>query len=166
MNKSIILNHQEITQKTRRIAFQILESHCDVDEIILAGINGNGFIFAQHIKNHLTQISDLNITLCEVILDKKNPLNTIETSISKENYTNKHIVLIDDVLNSGKTLIYGVKHFLNVSLASFKTAVLVNRNHKEYPVKADFKGISLSTSLQETIEVDFSNEEESVAYLC
>lgn len=166
MNKSIILNHQEITQKTRRIAFQILESHSDVDEIILAGINGNGFIFAQHIKNHLAQISDLNITLCEVILDKKNPLNTIETSISKENYTDKHIVLIDDVLNSGKTLIYGVKHFLNVSLASFKTAVLVNRNHKEYPVKADFKGISLSTSLQETIEVDFSNEEESVAYLC
>ena len=166
MNKSIILNHQEITQKTRRIAFQILESHCEVDEIILAGINGNGFIFAQHIKNHLSQISDLNITLCEVILDKKNPLNTIETSIFKENYTDKHIILIDDVLNSGKTLIYGVKHFLNVSLASFKTAVLVNRNHKEYPVKADFKGISLSTSLQETIEVDFSNEKESVAYLC
>ncbi|MDO3694448.1 phosphoribosyltransferase family protein [Wenyingzhuangia sp. chi5] len=166
MNKSIILNHQEITQKTRRIAFQILESHCDVDEIILAGINGNGFIFAEHIKDHLEQISDLKITLCEVILDKKNPLNTIETSISKENYTDKHIVLIDDVLNSGKTLIYGVKHFLNVSLASFKTAVLVNRNHKEYPVKADFKGISLSTSLQESIKVDFSNEEDSIAYLC
>ena len=165
MNKSIILNHQEITQKTRRIAFQILESHCDVDEIILAGINGNGFVFAQKIKNHLEQISDLKITLCEVILDKKNLLNTIETSISKENYENKHIILIDDVLNSGKTLIYGVKHFLDVSLASFKTAVLVNRNHKEYPVKADFKGISLSTSLQETIEVDFSKEE-SVAYLC
>ncbi|MGY5356028.1 phosphoribosyltransferase family protein [Wenyingzhuangia sp. IMCC45467] len=165
MNKSIILNHQEITQKTRRIAFQILESHCDVDEIILAGINGNGYIFTQKIKNHLEQISDLKITLCEVILDKKNLLNTIETSISKENYANKHIVLIDDVLNSGKTLIYGVKHFLEVPLASFRTAVLVNRNHKEYPVKADFKGISLSTSLQETIEVDFSKEE-SVAYLC
>lgn len=165
MNKSIILNHLEITQKTRRIAFQILESHCDVDEIILAGINGNGFIFAENIKNHLEVISNLKITLCEVVLDKKNPLNTIETSIPKEDYINKHIVLIDDVLNSGKTLIYGVKHFLDVSLASFRTAVLVNRNHKEYPVKADFKGISLSTSLQETIKVDFSNEE-SIAYLC
>lgn len=165
MNKSIILNHQEITQKTKRIAFQILESHCDVDEIILAGINGNGFIFAKNIQKQLEEISELKITLCEVILDKKNLLNTIETSISKENYTDKHIVLIDDVLNSGKTLIYGVKHFLNVSLASFKTAVLVNRNHKQYPVKADFKGISLSTSLQETIKVDFSNQE-SVAYLC
>ncbi|MEN8764654.1 MAG: phosphoribosyltransferase family protein [Wenyingzhuangia sp.] len=165
MNKSIILNHQEITQKTKRIAFQILESHCEVDEIVLAGINGNGFIFSQKIKNHLEQISNIKITLCEVILDKKNTLKDIRTTITEEEYAHKHIVLIDDVLNSGKTLIYGVKHFLNVPVATFKTAVLVNRNHKEYPVKADFKGISLSTSLQEVIEVDFSNEE-SVAYLC
>ena len=166
MNKSIILNHLEITQKTRRIAFQILESNCDVDEIILAGINGNGFIFSQHLKEHLEQISDLKITLCEVILDKKNPIAPIKTSIPKESYTDKNIILIDDVLNSGRTLIYGVKHFLEVPLASFKTTVLVNRNHKEYPVKADFKGISLSTSLQESIEVDFSKEDDSIAYLC
>lgn len=166
MNTSIILNHQEITQKTRRIAFQILEHNYETNEIILAGINGNGYTFAKQLKEHLEQISNLNITLCEVFLDKKNPLTSCKTSIPKSAYENKNIVLIDDVLSSGKTLIYGVKHFLEVSLSSFKTAVLVNRNHKKYPVKADFKGISLSTSLQEHIEVDFSNLNNMMAYLC
>jgi pyrimidine operon attenuation protein/uracil phosphoribosyltransferase len=75
------------------------------------------------------------------------------TSISPEDYKNKSLVLIDDVLNSGTTLIYGVKHFLDVPLKQFKTAVLVNRNHKKYPVKADYKGISLSTSLHEHVNV-------------
>jgi len=63
------------------------------------------------------------------------------------------LVLVDDVLNSGTTLIYGVKHFLEVPLKKFKTAVLVNRNHKKYPIKADFKGISLSTSLHEHVNI-------------
>lgn len=166
MIKSTILNHQEITQKTRRIAFQILENNCETDEIILAGIHGNGFTFSKHLKEHLEEISDLKITLCELILDKKNPLATIKSSLSKEKYQNKNLVLVDDVLNSGRTLIYGVKYFLDVPLASFKTVVLVDRSHKKYPIKADFKGISLSTSLQEHIEVDFSDDKAMVAYLC
>ena len=87
-------------------------------------------------------------------MDKRNPLNCIETSISQDDYKNKSLVLVDDVLNSGTTLMYAVKHFLNVPLKQFNTAVLVNRNHKKYPVKADFKGISLSTSLQEHISVE------------
>ena len=77
----------------------------------------------------------------------------MKTSISSEDYKNKSLILVDDVLNSGTTLIYGVRHFLNVPLKQFKTAVLVNRNHKKYPVKADFKGISLSTSLHEHVHV-------------
>jgi pyrimidine operon attenuation protein/uracil phosphoribosyltransferase len=112
----------------------------------------------------LTQISDLKVTLCEVKINKQNPQETIYTSLAVEAYENKGLVLIDDVLNSGTTLIYGVKHFLDVKLSKFKTAVLVDRNHKKYPVKADFKGISLSTSLQEHIHVVF-DENESYAYL-
>lgn len=166
MTKSIILNHQEITHKTRRIAFQILESNSETDEIILAGIHGNGFLFSKHLKSHLEKISDLKITLCELVLDKKNPLSKITSSLQKEDYQNKNLILVDDVLNSGKTLIYGVKHFLEVPLTSFKTVVLVDRSHKKYPIKADFKGISLSTSLQEHIEVDFSDKTNSIAYLC
>ena len=162
--KNIILTDAEISHKTKRIAYQIYETFSNESEVILAGIASNGYIFAQKIAHELTQISDLKVTLCEVKINKQNPKDAILTSISKEEYENNGLVLIDDVLNSGTTLIYGVKHFLEVSLSKFKTAVLVDRNHKKYPVKADFKGISLSTSLQEHIHVVF-DENESFAYL-
>ena len=152
-NKNLILSHQEIQHKIRRIAYQIYETNVDYDEVILAGIEANGFLLAEKLKRNLDKVSDLKTTLCKVIIDKKNPLSIVKTSIPVEDYSNKSVVLIDDVLNSGSTLIYGVKHFLNVPLKQFKTAVLVNRNHKKYPVKADFKGISLSTSLHEHVEV-------------
>jgi len=152
MNNAI-LNHKEINHKIRRIAFQIYESNVNEKEVILAGIESNGYILAKKLKTALQKISDINPVLCKVIIDKKNPGKEIKTSISAEEYSNKSLVLIDDVLNSGTTLIYGVKHFLDVPLKQFKTAVLVNRNHKKYPVKADFKGISLSTSLHEHVEV-------------
>ncbi len=161
---SIILNNTEIEQKTRRIAFQIYESNSNESEIIVAGIANNGYLFAEKIATVLAEISPLRIQLCKVLIDKKNPINSISTSLKVEEYENKSLVLVDDVLNSGTTLIYGVKHFLDVPLKRFKTAVLVNRNHKKYPVKADFKGISLSTSIKEHIVVLF-NEEKTIAYL-
>lgn len=152
--KNTILTHEEINHKIKRIAYQIYESNADENEVILAGIANNGYILAKKLKTILLKISTIKPVLCKVIIDKKNPLQTIKTSITETDYSNKSVILIDDVLNSGTTLIYGVKHFLNVPLKQFKTAVLVNRNHKKYPVKADFKGISLSTSLHEHVEVD------------
>ena len=154
-----ILTASEIDQKLTRIAYQIYEANVNESEIILAGIEANLDILAKKLKTKLTKISSIKPVLCKVIIDKKNPLNTIKTSIKAEEYTNKSIVLIDDVLNSGSTLIYGVKHFLDVPLKQFKTAVLVNRNHKKFPVKADYKGISLSTSLNEHVQVDLSNKD-------
>ncbi len=154
----------QISQKIRRIAYQIYETNSSEKEVILAGIVGNGFVFAEKIEEVLKEISSLKITVCKVIMDKKYPLKPITTSIDVEDYKNKSLVLVDDVLSSGSTLIYGIKHFLEVPLKKFKTAVLVNRNHKKYPVKADFKGISLSTSVKEHIQVEFSNNK-AIAYL-
>lgn len=150
-----ILDHTAIQHKIKRIAFQIYESNVNEEEIILAGIANNGYKFAERLADVLSEISPIKTTLCKVTMDKKNPLGTVETSMSQEEYKYKSVILIDDVLNSGTTLVYGVKHFLNVPLKRFKTAVLVNRNHKKYPVKADFKGISLSTSLNESVKVTF-----------
>ena len=164
MNKSIILDNLQIQHKTKRIAYQIYESNINEKEVILAGIQKNGYIFAQRIQEVLSEISSIQVKLCEVRIDKKNPRERIQTSLSVEEYTNKSLVLVDDVLNSGTTLIYAAKLFLEVPLKRFKTVVLVNRNHKKYPIKADFKGISLSTSLQEHINVDFKGEE-AVAFL-
>ncbi len=155
MDQNIILHHREIEHKIKRIAYQIYETFSDEDEIILAGISSNGFLLAEKIKAALDSISELKIILCEVKIDKTNPFRQITTSIGPDEYINKGIVLVDDVLNSGSTLIYGVKHFLDVPIKKFKTAVLVDRNHKKYPVKADFKGISLSTSSKEHVHVVF-----------
>ena len=160
----IILDNTQINQKIKRIAYQIYESNSSEKEVIIAGIVGNGFTFSKKIAQVLEEISTIKVTLCEVIIDKKKPLQPVTTSIAVSEYKNKPLILVDDVLNSGTTLIYGIKHFLEVPLKRFKTAVLVNRNHKKYPVKADFKGISLSTSIKEHIQIDFI-ENETKAYL-
>ncbi|QLG44159.1 phosphoribosyltransferase family protein [Costertonia aggregata] len=158
-----ILNHIQIQHKTNRIAYQIFEANVGEKEIILAGIDGGGLKFAKKIQNVLMTITKSEIVLCKVSMDKKNPLQSgVETSITSENYAHKSVVLVDDVLNSGTTLIYGVHHFLQTPLKQLKTAVLVNRNHKKYPVKADYKGISLSTSLQEHVIVDFKAKNDAV----
>jgi pyrimidine operon attenuation protein / uracil phosphoribosyltransferase len=164
MGHNIILQHQEIEHKIRRIAYQIYETFADEQEIVLAGIAQNGYILAEKISVVLTQISDIKIVLCEVKIDKQNPFNPIATSINKEAYSDKNLVLVDDVLNSGTTLVYGVKHFLEVPIKKFKTVVLIDRNHKKYPVKADFKGISLSTSSKEHVHVVFEDNN-NYAYL-
>ena len=115
--------------------------------------------FAKKIVKVLDRITEAEITLCKVLMDKQNPLESgVKTSIAENQYTNKSIVLVDDVLNSGSTLIYGVYHFLKTPIRQLKTAVLVNRNHKKYPVKADYKGISLSTSMQEHVRVTFATK--------
>lgn len=164
MNKNIILSNQEIEHTIKRIAYQIYETFVDEEEVVIAGIASNGFVFAQKIAASLNAISTLKVSLCEVQINKQNPELAVSTSLVKEEYTNKGLVLVDDVLNSGTTLIYAVRHFLDVPLKKFKTAVLVNRNHKKYPVKADFKGISLSTSSLEHVQVVF--DEKGNSYAC
>lgn len=156
---NIILNHQQIQHKIKRIAYQIYETNVDEKELIISGIAPNGFVFAERLKQELSEISDIKITLCKVTMDKSAPLDTVVTSLQPKEYTNKAIVLADDVLNTGTSLAYGVQHFLKVPLKRFKTAVLVNRNHKKYPIKADFKGVSLSTSLQDHISVKFGKKD-------
>lgn len=164
MSQNTILNHQEIKHKITRIAYQIYETFVEEEEIVIAGIASNGFVFANKIANELEKIATIKVVLCEVYINKQNANEPITTSLSIDQYQNKGLVLVDDVLNSGTTLIYGVKHFLEVPLKKLKTAVLIDRNHKKYPVKADFKGISLSTSLLEHVQVVFE-EKGDYAYL-
>jgi len=153
-----ILDHNQIKHKIKRLAYQIAEAFMNHDEIILAGIDKGGYVFAKKLKTELSKIGSAQVILCKVTIDKKNPRNSITTSIGAKDYANKGVVLCDDVLNSGTTLIYGIKHFLDVPLKKFKTAVLVNRNHKKYPVKADFKGISLSTAMEEHVVVNLESD--------
>lgn len=155
--KDLILNHRQIDQKIRRMAFQIYESNSAAEEIILAGVMKAGFDLAQKMEDELSGISDSDVKLCQLKINKKDPLSGTVCSLDQDDYQNRVVVVTDDVLNTGTTLIYAVKHFLNVPLKKLQTMVLVDRAHKNFPVKADFKGISLSTSLNETVEVTFGD---------
>jgi len=161
-NCTVILDEKQIAHKLIRIAYQIYEANVNEEVIIIAGIKENGVLLAKKLKSIVEKISPIKVELCEVYIDKKEPTNAIRTSLTPNEYKNKSLLLVDDVLHSGTTLIYGVKHFLDVPLRQFKTAVLVDRNHKKYPVKADFKGISLSTSLNENVAVIFEKNNDRV----
>lgn len=135
----MILTNQEIEYKIQRIAYQIYETFVEEEEVILAGIASNGYVFAQKIAAALQKIATIKVTLCQVEINKSEPQKPVTTTLSADLYANKGLILVDDVLNSGTTLIYAVRHFLEVPLIKFKTAVLVDRNHKKYPIKADFR---------------------------
>ena len=160
--KNKILNTDQIKKIVKRIAYQIQENNLEYSEIILIGVYNNGYMLAKIIEKELKQISKSSIELISIKINKENPLDKIDLDCKKEYLKNKSIVLIDDVLHTGKTLIYCVKHLLDMSPRNFNTVVLVDRNHKKFPIKVDFKGISLSTSMSEHVEVVFEKNESYV----
>ena len=160
--KNKILNTDQIKKIVKRIAYQIQENNLEYSEIILIGVYNNGYMLAKIIEKELKQISKSSIELISIKINKENPLDKIDLDYKKEYLKNKSIVLIDDVLHTGRTLIYCVKHLLDMSPRNFNTVVLVDRNHKKFPIKVDFKGISLSTSMSEHVDVVFEKNESYV----
>jgi pyrimidine operon attenuation protein/uracil phosphoribosyltransferase len=166
-SKTPILSHQKIVQKINRMAYQIYEDNYDQKQIIIAGIAKNGYTLAQLISQKLSKISPIEIKLVELIINKKNPINSkVELNLNSDEIKNKSIILVDDVQNSGKTMIYGLQHFLKAPILKLSIAVLVDRSHKRFPVQADYVGISLATTLKEHVEVNFEDAKNYSAYLC
>jgi pyrimidine operon attenuation protein/uracil phosphoribosyltransferase len=166
MKKVEILNTQQIQQKLNRLAYEIYEYTLEEKEIMLAGIEGNGYLVAKKLVAILKKIAPYKVALGKITLDKKNPLAKKPiVDFTEAAYKNKTIFVVDDVLNSGKTLIYAVQLFLNQPIKTLHTVVLVDRSHTQYPVKADFVGLSLSTTLQEHIVADFSKSGKETVYL-
>lgn len=162
-SKTLVLNQKEVALKIQRVAWELLEKHVHDDVVYLIGISKSGYWLAKQVQKVLGDISDLQLRLVEMEVNKQHPLeNEIRMDASLEEIENKAVVLIDDVLNSGKVLIYGVRHILEKPIKQLTTAVLVDRNHKTYPVKADVKGLSLSTSLNEHVEVAISGNQAEV----
>jgi pyrimidine operon attenuation protein/uracil phosphoribosyltransferase len=149
-----ILNDAQVKQILKRIAYQVYETHFNEKELIIAGIEGRGYSVAQMLLELLSDISKIKLSLIEVKLDKRSPSqDEIILSDPKLKLEEKSVLLVDDVLNTGKTMIYALLPFLHAQAKSIHTAVLVDRDHKSFPVNADFIGISLSTTLQEHINV-------------
>lgn len=162
--KILVLNQQQIQQKIDRIAYQILEDNLLEQEIILAGIVSRGYRLAERLKKVLDQIAPFKSTLLSIELDKDGSSLQSKSDISTEICNNKVIILVDDVLNSGKSLAYGFGVFLNMPLKKLRTVVLVDRNHKSFPVATDYTGLALSTILKEHVDVvlDEAGEEDAV----
>jgi pyrimidine operon attenuation protein/uracil phosphoribosyltransferase len=146
----------------KRIAYQIFESTIDETEIVIVGVGEQGKILSSLLGDALKKIGNSTLVFVNLTLDKTNPLGTIKSSIPLSELKNKSLIIVDDVLNTGSTLMYAVSFFLSIPVKQIKTAVMVNRNHKKFPIKADFKGISLSTSLNEHITVLLEGNEKGV----
>ena len=157
MHDDCILTAEQAKLSIRRIAYQIYEDNTNEKRVVIAGVMSNGSQVAKSIAKVLRSVSDIEVIDCKIHIDKKNPQNKIQTSIDACMYENRSVVIVDDVLHTGSTLIYSVRHFLKVSVAQCKVAVLINRNHKKFPIKADYKGLSLSTSMQEHVEIVCKN---------
>jgi pyrimidine operon attenuation protein/uracil phosphoribosyltransferase len=163
---TLILNAEQIRQKIRRIAFQIYETNFEESAIILAGITGEGFVLARALADEVRAIAPFSVEILELTLDKsKLSQSAVTITPNDYDYTNKVVIVIDDVLYTGRTLAFSLQPFLSVPLHKLQVAVLVDRNHPRYPVAADYKGYELSTTLTEHVDVVLSDEGRMGVYL-
>ena len=165
-DKLLLLNKQQIQQKIDRIAYQVLEDNFDEKEIIIAGMLPRGGFLAARLKKVLDEIAPFKSKLFTIDLDRFSSSLDAKIDFDIKDCHNKVIILVDDVLNTGKALTYGFGVFLNVPLKKLRTVVLVDRNHKNFPVTTDYSGIALSTIIKQHIDVELSEKgEEDAVYL-
>lgn len=162
-DKNYILDQFVAEKKMRRIALEIIENNADEKELILAGIRGSGSVVAKCIQKMLAEISDVKTEVISLTLDKKEPKEVILSQ--KIDFNNRVIIVVDDVANSGKTLLYAMKPFLEFQPKKIQTLVLVGRSHNSFPVHPDYVGLSIATTLQEHIYVEVNEDKVLGAYL-
>jgi pyrimidine operon attenuation protein/uracil phosphoribosyltransferase len=148
-----IANREKIDRILTRIAYQLAENYCHHKQITFVGVKESGFVLAQEIVTYLKPILNIPTELVSLEIDKKNP-QTSEIKLSNNiEANNSAIILVDDVINSGKTLFYALKPFFKMEIDALHTLILVERKHKRFPIMADYVGISLNTTMLEKIEV-------------
>ena len=162
--KNIILKNIDIEKKIQRISLQILEDNIDEEGIVIFGISDNGLLIAKKLINHLSKISSIKSNLIKVIIDKDNPIDSIKYD-SKFDINSSSVLIIDDVSQSGKTLQSVISNLLIYKPTKIKTAVIVNRDQTLYPVKVDYSGISLSTSVNNHVSFISDKNNELSVYL-
>jgi len=162
-DKKYILSKDVAAKKLRRLALEIIENNPDEKELVLAGIRGSGTVVAACIQKNIGELSSLKTKMITLTLDKKEP-KEVELS-EKLDFNNKVIIIIDDVANSGKTMLYALKPFISFYPKKIQTLALVERSHKQFPIHADYRGLSVASTMQEHIFVEVSETEVLGAYL-
>lgn len=163
MEKKYILDKETTYLKLKRLAYEIAERNYTEQQMFFAGIKQSGYIVAKHLAKEVMEISNIHVELIEITMDKKFP---VEVFLDREiGFNNQSVLLIDDVANSGKTMLYALKPFLNFQPKQIQTLVLVERTHKTFPVQPGYVGLSVATTLEEHIIVELQGEEITGAYL-
>ena len=162
-NKVLILDKEQIDSKLQRMAYEVWEHNSNETAITLIGVETTGMTVAQNLANRIRKISPLQVDVLSVKMNKRKPLT--ENIAIDADLTNKSVVLVDDVSNSGKTLLYALRPVLNYETSKILVAVLVERKHKAYPLSPDIVGHTVSTTIQEHIEVEAQHGEITGAYL-
>lgn len=157
--KTLVLDAAQVKQKIRRMAFEIYERNFKEKNIVVAGIDGQGYVLSKLLKKEVEAVSDIEVTLVKVTLDKSAPQQgDVMLDCEIRDVKKKCIILVDDVLNTGRTLAYGLKPFLDTEIKKIETAVLVNRSHSSFPIAPQYTGYELSTTLKEHVEVVLGKE--------
>ena len=165
MSKTILLTPQQVKQRIQRLAWQIFEDNSEETEIVIVGILQSGNNVAVELTKALKEICSFKILQVTLKIDKHSQVaGNFELSASTNEMESKVIVVVDDVLNSGKTLLYALRPFLAIDVKKIRTVVLVDRNHRRFPIAADFTGMTLATTLKEHIAVE-DTAEGIIAYL-
>ncbi|MEM7548244.1 MAG: phosphoribosyltransferase family protein [Bacteroidota bacterium] len=160
MKGSLVLDEETIRKKIKRIAYEIFERHFDQEELILIGICDKGYPLARIIKEELEALSPIKIRLVQLNIDKLDPTNSkVELSEDVKNFSDKPVILVDDVMNTASTLMYSLKPFLHIPVSKIEVAVLVNRSHTKYPILPSYTGYELSTTLEEHIDFVINDSE-------
>lgn len=164
----LILNTEEISRVLKRIAHQIIEKNCGVKNLCIVGIRTRGVFLAQRLVNIINKIEGADI-----------PLGILDTTLYRDDIgsiadqplikitdipfdiTDKKIVLVDDVLFTGRTIRSALDGLIDFGRPkSIQLAVLIDRGHRELPIQADFVGEIVSISLKEHIEVRMKEEDD------
>jgi len=163
LKTNCILTAEIIKRKLRRMAFEIAERNAGEEALIIAGISGNGVVVARQVVEELQQIITVAVQFITIDINKKQPLEVhLEDGF---HFDNKTIIIVDDVANSGRTMLYALKPFLDYQPKTIQTLVLVERSHKLFPVQTDYVGLSIATTLQEHIRVETEGDKITGAWL-
>ena len=166
MSAKQVLDGPALLQKIRRIAFQIYENNFEETEIVIAGIVGEGFAFAELLCEEIKSISKIKAIPVKIDLNKEQPYERpVKFEGGTDALENKVIIVVDDVLNTGRTFSYSLAPFLSMHVKRIQVAVIVDRNYKRFPISADYKGYELSTTLSEHVQVILSDSTKRVVYL-
>jgi pyrimidine operon attenuation protein / uracil phosphoribosyltransferase len=160
---TLILNEREIVQKLRRMAFEIYERNFQENELVLAGVDNQGCLLAGMLAEELKKISPLQVRLVKVSVENKQLLQgRVSLDCDAQKIAERAIILVDDVMNTGRTMAYSLKPFLNIPVKKLETAVLINRSHKLFPISSNYTGLELSTTMANHIQVKLQTGEMSV----